>query len=78
MSSHQVRKPRISEMHITEVTWRHRNDFHFVAFCRHCEKTSQWGDGYADEFYQQKVFPSRHCEHCGMNEAGEKRADRTT
>jgi hypothetical protein len=61
-------------MHIAKVTFRHRNDFHFIAACRHCEKTSKWGDGYADSFYQQKVFPARHCPHCGLNEAGEKSA----
>ena len=58
-------------MHIIKVTWRNRNDFHFDAFCRHCQKVSKHGDGYADAFYQQCVFPARHCEHCKLNEAGE-------
>lgn len=58
-------------MHIAEVTWRDRNDFHFVAFCRHCKQTSRWGDGYADAFYQTQVLPARHCPHCGLNEHGE-------
>lgn len=39
-------------MHIAEVTWRNRDDFHFVAFCRHCKQASRWGDGYANAFYQ--------------------------
>lgn len=58
-------------MIITEITWRHRNDFHFVAHCRNCGANSRWGDGYADAFYQRAVFPARHCPQCGMNEHGE-------
>lgn len=61
-------------MYIAEITFRNRNDFHFVAFCRHCLKKSRHGDGYADAYYQERVFPARHCEHCGLNEAGEERA----
>lgn len=57
-------------MHIVKVTFRNRNDFHFEAYCRHCGKTSRHGDGYADAYYQEKVFPARHCEHCGKNETG--------
>lgn len=59
-------------MRIIEIISRHRNDFHFVAHCRHCDKRSRHGDGYADAFYQERVFPHRHCEHCGLNEYGEK------
>lgn len=58
-------------MHIERLTFRSRNDFHFVAGCRHCEKESRHGDGYADAFYQRRVFPDRCCEHCGLNEHGE-------
>ena len=58
-------------MHICEVTFRSRNDFHFIAFCRHCSKKSRHSDGYADAFYQECVFPARHCEHCGLNENGD-------
>jgi len=58
-------------MHITRVVWRNRNDFHFVASCRHCGKQSWHGDGYADALYQQCVFPARHCEYCGLDEYGE-------
>lgn len=61
-------------MYIIEVTWRHRDDFHFIAFCRHCGKTSRWGDGYADAFYQGQVLPARHCPHCGMNEHAKRPA----
>lgn len=59
-------------MYICEVTSRHRNDFHFIAMCRSCGKKSRWGDGYADSMYQERVFPARHCPHCGENEYGEK------
>lgn len=59
-------------MHIIKVTSRYRNDFQFTAYCRHCEKTSDHGDGYADAYYQQEVFPHRQCEHCGLDEYGEK------
>jgi hypothetical protein len=59
-------------MHIIELTWRNKNDFHFIALCRHCDKQSRHRDGYADKFYQTQVFPARHCEHCGMNEYGEQ------
>jgi len=65
-------------MHIAEVTFRHRNDFKFIAFCRHCQKKSRHGDGYADAFYQERVFPGRHCEHCGLNEAGDPWPNPTT
>jgi hypothetical protein len=58
-------------MHIGEITFRNRNDFHFIAECRHCGKKSRHGDGYADAFYQGRVFPARCCEHCGLNEYGE-------
>lgn len=57
-------------MHIVEITSRHRNDFHFKAQCRHCKRLSTWGDGYADAYYQENVFPARHCPHCGKDEAG--------
>jgi hypothetical protein len=57
-------------MHIIEVTWRNRNDFHFVAYCRWCGERSRWHDGYADSYYQQEVLPARHCPHCDKDEAG--------
>lgn len=57
-------------MHIIKVTWRHRNDFHFTAYCRHCQKTSNWGDGYANAYYQEEVFPHRRCPECGVDEFG--------
>lgn len=58
-------------MRIVEVTYRNRNDFHFVAHCPHCSKKSRHGDGYADHYYQTQVFPARHCKHCGLNEYGD-------
>jgi hypothetical protein len=61
-------------MYIRKATFRHRNDFHFVAMCRSCGKESRWGDGYADTYYQTQVFPARHCPHCGVNEHGERHA----
>lgn len=57
-------------MYIIEVTKRYRNDFHFRAYCRHCGDISTHGDGYADAYYQQVVFPNRFCEKCHLNEAG--------
>lgn len=54
-------------MRIKELTWRNRNDFHFIADCD-CGKSSRWGDGYADEYYQLEVFPNRKCPHCGRSE----------
>lgn len=57
-------------MQISEIIWHNRNDFHFIATCG-CGKTSRHGDGYADAFYQQRVFPDRCCPHCGRNEYGE-------
>lgn len=61
-------------MRIAKVIFRHRNDFHFTADCD-CGQQSQWGDGYADAYYQQVVFPHRHCPHCGLNEFGETREE---
>lgn len=57
-------------MRIKKLTYQNRNDFHFVAECN-CGKESSWGDGYADLYYQQVVFPNRLCPHCGMSEYGE-------
>jgi endogenous inhibitor of DNA gyrase (YacG/DUF329 family) len=57
-------------MEITKITWRHRNDFRFVAHCDHCGKDSAWPDGYADGYYQLVVFPNRPCPHCDVSEVG--------
>lgn len=59
-------------MHIVKIVWRNKNDFRFIACCKHCEKKSHHGDGYADEYYQTVVFPHRHCEHCELDEYGNK------
>ena len=58
-------------MYIKEVTYRNRNDFKFIAFCRHCLTQTRYGDGYADHYYQTKVLPARHCPNCGKNECGD-------
>lgn len=58
-------------MHIQEITWRHRNDFHFICACRHCEHAFKRGDGYADEYFCRVVVPGQHCPKCGKNEDGE-------
>lgn len=58
-------------MRIAEITERYRNDFKYIADCRHCGKQSRHGDGYADHFYCTRVVPDRCCEHCGLNEYGE-------
>lgn len=57
-------------MRIVEVTFRNRNDFKFIAACKHCGEKSRHGDGYADAYYQDVVFPHRHCEHCSLDEFG--------
>lgn len=62
-------------MRIDEITWRHRNDFHWIGKCEHCGHTDRFGDGYADEFYCLNVVPSRHCEKCGLNSHGDKAAE---
>lgn len=58
-------------MHIIKITFRSRNDFHFISHCRHCGDQTSWGDGYADAYYQQVVFPHRRCPKCGLDEYGE-------
>lgn len=57
-------------MRITEVTWRHRNDFHFKAQCEHCSHIAKYADGYADHFYCTQVVPNRHCPECNLNSYG--------
>lgn len=69
-------------MRIGKVTYRNKNDFHFIAECN-CGRSTHVTDGYADAFYQLCVFPDRKCPHCGMNEHGEtvndyNRVDRQT
>lgn len=59
-------------MQIAEVTWRHRNDFHWVGKCRWCGTEAKYGDGYADAFYCHRVAPERHCPKCGLNCLGAK------
>lgn len=59
-------------MFIKEVTWRHRNDFHFICGCEHCGHSYKRGDGYADAFFQQRVVPGQHCPECRTNSYGEK------
>ena len=58
-------------MQIAEVTFRHRNDFHWIGQCRHCGHRQRYGDGYADHFYCARVAPARHCSKCGLNCFGE-------
>lgn len=64
-------------MRIKEVTWRHRNDFHFTAECEHCQHVAKYGDGYADHFYCTQVVPNRYCPECGKNSYGNKAATET-
>jgi hypothetical protein len=59
-------------MRLVEVTWRHRNDFHWKGECESCGHITHYGDGYADHFYCTKVIPDRHCEKCGFNSLGHK------
>ena len=46
-------------MHIAKVLWMHRNDFHFLAMCRHCGKTSRW---IGTDIHGKLVA---YCEECG-------------
>ncbi len=58
-------------MHIAEVTWRHRNDFHFICACEHCGHRFKRCDGYAGAYFQQMVVPGQHCPKCHTNAHGE-------
>lgn len=58
-------------MRIIEVTNRHRNDFHWVGQCEHCDHVEKYGDGYADNFYCTQVVPGRYCPECGRNSHGD-------
>ncbi len=57
------------------MTFRHRNDFHWIGECRNCGHRERYGDGYADAYYQEVVAPKRHCPKCGLNCHGEKVAE---
>lgn len=57
-------------MRIKEITWRHRNDFHFTAQCEHCGHVAKYSDGYADNFYCTQVVPNRYCDECNLNSYG--------
>lgn len=61
-------------MHIAEITWQHRNDFHFICECEFCGHRYKRGDGYADAFFCHRVVPGQHCPKCGLNARGEKEA----
>lgn len=58
-------------MRIEEITWRHRNDFHYIAACHGCGHRQKYQDGYADQFYCERVVPARHCPKCGVNALGQ-------
>jgi len=57
-------------MIIKDVIWRHRNDFHFIAYCKYCGHEHRRSDGYADEYFCERVVPGQSCPKCGRNEAG--------
>lgn len=57
-------------MRIVEITWQHRNDFHWIGQCEFCGHRERYGDGYADAFYQQRVVPDRKCVSCGQRSNG--------
>lgn len=65
-------------MHVSEVTWRNRNDYAAIMECRHCGDRQQRGGLYADAYFAERVIPSWHCSQCGKNEAGELRAEPVT
>lgn len=58
-------------MKLLEVTYRHRNDFHWRGQCENCRHIERYGDGYADAFYCLTVIPHRYCPKCGKNSYGE-------
>lgn len=60
-------------MFIKEVTWRMRNDFHFIARCESCGHEHKRGDGYADNYFCIVVVPGQHCQNCGLNSHGDKK-----
>lgn len=62
-------------MRIERITWRHRNDFHWIGRCEHCDHEESYGDGYADEFYCLNVVPARFCPECDTNSVGERREE---
>ena len=61
-------------MRLDEITFRHRNDFHWIGQCESCGHRERYGDGYADAFYCQRVIPGRYCPACGRNSLGERHA----
>lgn len=66
-------------MRIERVTWRYKNDFHWLGRCEHCGVATQFGDGYADEYYCLVVVPNRACPECGKSTMGElKHAKQST
>lgn len=58
-------------MFIVAVTYRNRDDFHFISLCPHCSHQSRWTDGYADHYYQKVVLPHRHCPNCRLDDFGD-------
>lgn len=62
-------------MELISTSKHHRNDYHWRGRCRHCGHEQEYGDGYADAYYTQKVVPGRHCSECGLNCHGEQRPD---
>lgn len=57
-------------MRIEKITYRSRNDFHWIGLCEHCGHEQKYGDGYADGFYCLQVVPHRHCSKCDLNSYG--------
>jgi hypothetical protein len=62
-------------MRLVEVTYRHRNDFHWVGECEHCGTRTRYGDGYADTYYCTVVVPHRYCTECHKNSYGKTAID---
>lgn len=60
-------------MKIKEITFEHRNDFHWLGECEHCGHTRTCRTGYDDANYHDNVIPAMHCVECGKNSRGASR-----
>ena len=52
-------------MKIKKITYQHRNDFHALLECEHCQHVQELKTGYDDAYYHQKVLPAMECKSCG-------------
>lgn len=60
-------------MKMIETKNHYRNDYHWLGECEACGHQHWWRDGYADDYYVNRVAPGRHCPECGLNSHGQPR-----